>query len=58
MDELKEKRKYNAWTEEDLKEALKALQNKSIGLNESSKRFRVPKPTLKRHLEKRKTLET
>lgn len=44
------KRKYYAWTQNDLEAALRALKAKTVGLNECSRIYQIPKPTLKRHL--------
>lgn len=43
-------KKYYKWSGEDLKEALRAYEEKKIGINEISKRFQVPKPTILRHV--------
>lgn len=53
MNEPKEKRKYYKWKKEDLKKALEVLTLKEMGLNECSRRFGIPEPTLRRHLLKK-----
>ncbi|KAK6979131.1 tigger transposable element-derived protein 6 [Biomphalaria glabrata] len=40
----------STWSPEDLQKALEALRNK-YGLNEVSRLYGIPKPTLKRHLD-------
>lgn len=42
-------KKYYKWTQDDLEKALDCLKKKSMGINECSCIFNVPKPTLKRH---------
>ncbi|KAK6982620.1 tigger transposable element-derived protein 6 [Biomphalaria glabrata] len=43
----------STWSPEDLQKALEALRNK-YGLNEVSRLYGIPKPTLKRHLDGKK----
>ena len=45
------KRKYGQWSAEDMNKAIKAYNNKKYGFNECCRRFGIPKPTLKRHIE-------
>lgn len=46
-----EKRKYGEWSKETMKEAIRAYKNKLYGFNECCRRFKIPKPTFKRHLD-------
>ncbi|XP_050298563.1 uncharacterized protein LOC126737631 [Anthonomus grandis grandis] len=43
--------KYGKWSTEDLSSAISAFRNGSYGHNECARLFKVPKVTLKRHLE-------
>jgi hypothetical protein len=43
--------KYGKWEAEDMSRALEAVRNSDIELNAASRRYSVPKPTLKRHLD-------
>jgi hypothetical protein len=45
------KRKYGAWSEEDMERAISAYRNGDLGFNECCRQYGVPKPTLKRHLD-------
>nr|CAH7761725.1 unnamed protein product [Callosobruchus chinensis] len=47
----KGQKKYGRWSEADMEMALKAYKTKRFGLNETCKKYGVPKATLKRHLE-------
>ncbi|XP_026463723.1 uncharacterized protein LOC113366349 [Ctenocephalides felis] len=44
------KRNYNTWKQEDMDEALKKHRNGEIGFNEACRRYKIPKPTFRRHL--------
>jgi hypothetical protein len=43
------KRIYNSWKQEDMDEALSKLRNGVIGFNEAHRKYKIPKPTLRRH---------
>ena len=45
------KRIYCQWTEENMNNAIEAYRSKKYGFNECCRRFNIPKPTFKRHLE-------
>ena len=44
------KRIYNSWKQEDMDEALSKLRSDDIGFNEAHRQYKIPKPTLRRHL--------
>ncbi|KAJ2938845.1 hypothetical protein O0L34_g18472 [Tuta absoluta] len=39
-----------SWSAEDLDEAMKKVRNKTLGVNEASRNFKIPSRTLRRHL--------
>lgn len=45
------KRKYGAWSEEDMERAISAYRNGDMGFNQCCRQYGIPKPTLKRHLD-------
>ncbi|XP_044733758.1 uncharacterized protein LOC123296361 [Chrysoperla carnea] len=45
-----EKRQYGKWEEENMQQAIEAYRNKSCGFNECCRRFGIPKPTFRRHI--------
>lgn len=45
-----EKRKYNQWSQEDMKHAISAFKEGQHGFNECCRRYNIPKPTFRRHL--------
>jgi len=45
------KREYGKWTEENMRMAIEAYTKKKYGFNECCRRFKIPKPTLKRHIQ-------
>lgn len=45
------KRKYRVWNEEDMERALASYRNGDMGLNQCSRHYGIPKPTLKSHLD-------
>lgn len=45
------KRKYGAWSEEDMERAISAYRNGEMGFNNCCRQYGIPKPTLKRHLD-------
>nr|XP_026484877.1 uncharacterized protein LOC113392594 [Vanessa tameamea] len=51
MSAEKKKRKYYSWNETSMKLAIESLRKKTIGLNEASRIYGVPKATLKRRLD-------
>lgn len=42
--------KYCQWSEQDMKTAIRKYRTRKFGLNEICKRYKIPKPTFKRHL--------
>lgn len=44
------KRIYNAWDQEDMDEALSKYRSGELGFNETCRRYKIPTPTLQRHL--------
>ncbi|CAM1303124.1 Uncharacterised protein r2_g1311 [Pycnogonum litorale] len=50
-DSRKNKNIYGKWTSESMSCALKAIRQDAIGLNAASRRYNIPKATLKRHLD-------
>ncbi|KAJ2937617.1 hypothetical protein O0L34_g17873 [Tuta absoluta] len=50
-------KKYYKWKPEDLKNAIHDFKNENIGINECARLHKVPKATLKRHLQKGDTSE-
>lgn len=46
----KEKRRYNQWSEENMKEAIRKYKTGRYGLNEICRLYEISKPTFKRHL--------
>ena len=42
---------YSQWSEENMNNAFEAYRSKKYGFSECCRRFNIPKPTLKRHLE-------
>jgi hypothetical protein len=44
------KRIYNSWKQEDMDEALSKLRNGVNGFNKALRQYKIPKPTLRRHL--------
>lgn len=45
-----EKRKYNQWSQEDMRHAINAFKERQHGFNECCRRYNIPKPTFRRHL--------
>ena len=41
---------YNSWKQEDMDGALSKLHSDDIGFNEAHRQYKIPKPTLRRHL--------
>lgn len=54
---MTEKTYYN-WTPDDLQNAIHDYRSGGVGLNECARLHKVPKATLKRHLDKGETSET
>lgn len=46
------KRIYNSSKPKDMDEALEKFRNKDIGFNETYRQYNIPKPTVRRHLQK------
>lgn len=44
------KRKYGAWSEDDMSRALHSYRNGDMGFNECCRQYGIPKPTFNRHL--------
>lgn len=44
------KRKYGAWTEDDMHRALISFRNGDMGFNDCCRTYNIPKPTFNRHL--------
>lgn len=48
--DVKEKRKYGQWSEQDMQAAIRVFRSGKIGYNEVCRQYRIPKPTFRRHL--------